>query len=108
MRGWPDRPWISLKLCCFLWRGDRARTPRHHFLMIEAFLLGLGGGGNTRCARSAIRAAHDIPARGEFSVNSARPRASWRAQDSARAPAAAGRTARRPTAPVTAPLRADR
>jgi hypothetical protein len=39
-------------------------VPRFSF--VEAFLLRLGEGGNTRCAGSAIRSAHDIPACGEF------------------------------------------
>jgi len=45
-------------------RDDRERAPRHDALLIATFLLRLGEGGNTRGADSAIRVAHDIPARG--------------------------------------------
>jgi hypothetical protein len=45
------------------------RSPRHDVLLIETFLLRLGGGGNTRGVDSAIRSARNIPARGEFSAS---------------------------------------
>src|SRR4051812_28642444 len=43
--------------------GDRPTVVRHAF---SFFLLRLGEGGNTRQRDSAPRAAHDIPACGEF------------------------------------------
>jgi len=45
-------------------RDNRERSPRHEFLLIATFLLGLAGGGNTRRVSIAIRLVHDIPARG--------------------------------------------